>query len=921
MLLAAGTKIGSYEILSVLGTGGMGQVYRARDAKLGREVALKALPDQLANDADRLARFQREAQVLASLNHPHIAQIYGFEDSSGTHALVMELVEGETLAQLLAGAALQLARAVLIASQIADALEAAHEKGIIHRDLKPANVMVTHGGAVKVLDFGLAAFPQAAGPSGIDATHSPTLTLAATRAGVILGTAGYMSPEQAAAKAVDKRADIWSFGVILWEMLTGRRLFEGETISHTLADVLRADVDFGQLPRETPAAIRDLLRRCLDRDAKRRLRDIGEARLTLEKYLTNPAGDASASVETARRLNPSLRLTAIAIGVVAVAVGAAAALAFVHFRDRPTAADPARFQILPPEQTAFATTAVLSPDGRRIAFDAPGPDGRRVLWIRALDSLDSRALAGTEGVSPGPIWSPDGRYLAFGVNGFPSRLKKVAASGGPPQTLCEYTGGYREGAWNLDGTIVFGAAPGGLWQVPEGGGSATVVTALDVPRQEVQHAGPVFLPDGRRFLYHRASRAPEYRGIYMGSLDTKPTEQSTTRVVAADSDPVYVPSSSGGSGVLLFMREGTLFAQSFDGESRLTGDAAPIAQNVGNTGSYGWFSATGTSLAFRTGRDLAATIELVWMDRQGKRIGQLGPPFDSSLNTVGIVQLSSDSKKVAVTRAEGGTSGVVGTAQISHVWTAELARGIFSRLLPGEGNESAPAISPSGRIAFSTTLDGAVGDLYWASADGVGSPEPLLVKSPTVKHPNHFSPDGRFLLYDDHTAQRQDLWILPIESLPPGGERKPIPFLVTQADETVGQFSPDGKWIAYSSDESGRREVYVQGFAPDRVPAVAVGKWQISTAGGDKPRWRRDGRELYYIAPDRKMMAVPVKTNPVFEPGVAIPLFETRLVGFMPYDVSADGRFLLNSVSDTAPAPSSPVTIVLNWQTELKRHN
>jgi eukaryotic-like serine/threonine-protein kinase len=920
MLLAAGTKIGSYEILSVLGTGGMGQVYRARDAKLGREVALKALPDQLANDADRLARFQREAQVLASLNHPHIAHIYGFEDSGGTRALVMELVEGETLAHLLSEGALSLARAVPLACQMADALEVAHEKGIIHRDLKPANVMVTNSDVVKVLDFGLAALPQGSGSLGIDATHSPTLTMAATRAGVILGTAGYMSPEQAAAKAVDKRADIWSFGVILWEMLTGRRLFEGETISHTLADVLRADVDFGQLPRETPPAIRELLQRCLDRDAKRRLRDIGEARLTLEHYLANP-GESSTTANTSHMRGSRSRLTAIATGVAAVAVAAAATLAFVHFRERPAVADTARFQILPPEQTSFATTAVLSPDGRRIAFDAPGPDGRRLLWVRALDSLDSRALPGTEGVSPGPIWSPDSRYLAFGVNGFPSRLKKVDTSGGAPQTLCEYTGGYREGAWNRDGTILFGAAPAGLWRVSETGGTPAVVTQLDPSHQEVQHAGPVFLSDGRRFLFHRASRAPEYRGIYAGSLDAKPAEQSTTRLFAADSDPVYVPSSSASGGSLLFLREGTLFAQTFDGRSKLAGDAVPIAQNVGNTGSYGWFSATATALAFRTGRDLSATIELVWLDRQGKRLGQLGPPFDSSINTVGIVQLSPDGKKVAVTRAEGGTSGVIGTSQVTHVWTAELARGIFSRLLPGEGNESSPAVSPDGRIAYSSTLDGAIGDLYLAAAGGVGSPEPLLVKSPTVKHPNHFSPDGRFLLYDDHhSTQRQDLWILPIEP-PSGSERKPIPFLVTQADETAGQFSPDGKWIAYSSDESGRREVYVQGFAPDRVPAAAVGKWQISTAGGDKPRWRRDGRELYYVAPDRKMMAVPVKTSPVFEPGVAIPLFETRLVGFLPYDVSADGRFLLNSVSDTAPASSSPVTIVLNWQTELARPN
>jgi eukaryotic-like serine/threonine-protein kinase len=379
---------------------------------------------------------------------------------------------------------------------------------------------------------------------------------------------------------------------------------------------------------------------------------------------------------------------------------------------------------------------------------------------------------------------------------------------------------------------------------------------------------------------------------------------------------VYMPSPTSSGGALLFQREGTLMAQSFDGRSELTGDAVPVAEDVGNTGSYGWFSASDTgSLAFRTGRAAAANTELVWFDRQGKRVGQLGPRADYGSSGV---QLSPDGKRVVVSRNEAVRNSAIGTLPTARIWTAEVARAIFSRLTAGEGHQTAPAVSPDGRVAFSSTLNGAVGDLYWMSATGVGSPEPLLVKSLTVKHPNHFSPDGRFLIYDDHTDQRQDLWILPIEA-PSGGERKPIPFLVTAADETFGQFSPDGRWIAYSSDESGRREVYVQGFAPDHIPATAVGKWPISTAGGDTPRWRRDGKELYYIAPDRKMMAVPVKIGPTFEPGVAVPLFETRVAGFFAYDVSADGRFLLNTVSDIAAPASSPVTIVLNWQAMLKR--
>ena len=921
MTISPGTRLGAYEVTGMLGAGGMGEVYRARDTRLGRDVALKFLPETFAADPQRLARFQREAQVLASLNHPHIAQIHGLEDSAGTPALVMELVEGETLAdrlrRLVAGdlqvsgrsSGLPIDEALNIAGQIADALEAAHEKGIVHRDLKPGNVMVAPAGTVKVLDFGLAAVaPGSDADAG--ATHSPTLSMAATLAGVILGTASYMSPEQAAAKPVDKRADIWSFGVVLWEMLTGSRLFDGETVSHTLADVLRAPIDFEKLPSNTPPAIRDLLRRCLDRDTRRRLRDIGEARVAIETQLAGPAVPAGPPASLARFSSRTLLGVST---VAAIAIASAAALAFVHFREQPPVAEPVRFHIQPPDETAFANAVVLSPDGRQIVFEAPGPDGRTVLWVRSLDTVDARPLPGTEGVAPGPFWSPDSRSLAFGVNGSPGRLKKIDLSGGPPQTLCEYTGGFREGAWNREGVILFGAASSGLWQVSEAGGTPSLVTKEDPSRREIQHAGPAFLPDGRRFLYHRASSIPDNRGIYLGTLDATPEAQSGTRLLPADSDPVYVASPTGG-GLLLFLREGTLLVQSFDGQSQPTGNATPIAEDVGSLGSYGWFSASATGhLAFRTGRAAITRNELVWFDRQGKRAGQVGPRMGYSASGV---QLSPDGARVIATRSEGGGFEFGG---FQRAWIAEIARGIFSRLNPGDGAETSPAVSPDGRVAFSSTLNGAIGDLYWMPASGVGSPEPLLLKSPTVKHPNDFSPDGRFLIFDDHTNQRQDLLILPVETPAGGSERKPIPFLVTSADETFGQFSPDGKWIAYSSDESGRREVYVQGFAPDRVPAAALGKWQISTAGGDKARWRHDGRELFYIAPDRKLMAVPVKTGESFEPGVAVPLFDTNVTGFFPYDVSADGRFLLNTVTDVAPAASSPVTIVLNWQAGLRR--
>jgi eukaryotic-like serine/threonine-protein kinase len=917
MSLTPGTRIGSYEVHATLGAGGMGEVYRAHDVKLGRAVALKLLPIAFATDAARLARFQREAQVLASLNHPNIAQIYGLEETSaatGTGqatgpALVMELVEGITLADRIAQGPLELDEALGLARQVAEALDGAHERGIIHRDLKPANVMVTPDGVVKVLDFGLAAIAEGAGRQPTDVSNSPTLTMAATQAGVILGTAGYMSPEQAAGKPVDRRSDIWSFGVLLWEALTGKRLFDGETVSHTLADVLRAEIPFASLPPTTPPAIRLLLERCLDRDRRSRLRDIGEARIAIERYLAHPAG-SSHSDRSPHEITGRWSVRAVVSWSAALVVLAAAAVLTVVYlgeRDRP--ANVVRFQILPPPSTTFTNAPVLSPDGRRIAFDAPGPDGRPMLWIRSLDVLDAKPLPGTEGAMAGPLWSPDSRSVSFGMSGFPGQLKKVDISGGRPQVLADI-GAFREGAWNADGVILFGVAAKGLMQVPEAGGTPVPVTLVDASRREVQHAGPAFLPDGRRFLYHRASDIPENRGIFLGSLDVPPEQQSLTRLIAADSDPVFVPTDSGG-GRILFLREGTLYAQAFDGVSRVSGEAVAVAESVGSIGSYGWFSVSSTGdLAFRTGGTAGGTSELTWFDRQGTQMGTVGPRSDYAL-----VQVSPDGKKVVTQKSERLSIGAIGSVEGARAWVADVSRGIFGRLNSGEGGEASPAVSPDGHVAFSTTLKG---DLYWIPDSGVGVAEPLLLNSATVKHPNGFSPDGRFLIFDDHTANRQDLWILPIELPAGGGPRKPIPFVVTSADETFGQFSPNGKWIAYTSDEGGRREVYVQGFAPDRNPATAVGKWTISSAGGDKPRWSKDGKELFYIAPDRRLMAVPVKTGSTFEPGVAVPLFETRPQGFFPYAIGDNGRFLINTRVDVDALAASPVTVVLNWQEALR---
>jgi len=870
-----GETIAHYRITAKLGEGGMGEVYRATDTKLDRDVALKILPQSFASDADRMARFEREAKVLASLNHPNIAQIYGVEE----RALVMELVEGETLK-----GPLPLDTALDYARQIAEALEAAHEKGIVHRDLKPANIKITPDGTVKVLDFGLAkmGLDQSGDASAASPEVSPTLSMTATRVGMIMGTAAYMAPEQAKGKPVDKRADIWAFGVVVYELLTGERLFQHDDVTETLAAVVMKAPDLDRAPME----VRRLLKKCLEKDPKRRLRDIGDAWFLLE----DPQEGIVKAVPSRSGLGMVAWVTA---GLLAVAL---AALVIVHFRDQPPAAELMRFQIPLPEKVTVGNQLSISPDGHRLAFIARGADGVVQIWVRSLETLDARSLPGTEGAN-GLFWSPDSRFIGFAITG---KLKKVEVSGGPAQSVCDLPGNFLGGAWAPDGTIVFGVLFYPIMRVPEAGGMPVPILDLDPARKEIYQRNPSFLPDGRHFVYGGGSI--ETGGIYLGSLDATPKQQDSKPLVTTQAPaPVYVRAPDPDFGYVLFGQEGSLMALPFN-VRRLepAGAAVPIAESIASTRSLAEpsYSASATGiLAFRTGRPSGNVSQLLWFDREGKQLSQIGPPapYDN-------VQLSPDGKLLLV-------------GQGNHLWVADLARGVFSRLTPGDTHDySGAAVSPDGRVAFTYTPGGALGDIYVKLASGAGAPE-LLVKSATIKHPNHWSLDGRFLIYDDHTAQQQDLWIVPM-----AGDRKPIPFLVTPADETFGQFSPDTKWIAYSSDESGRREVYVQGFVPDHVPAAGIGKWQISAAGGDKPRWRRDGKELYYIAPDGKMMAVPVKsTATTFELGAAIPLFETHVTGFFPYDVAADGRFLLNTVKEDAAANTSPITIVLNWTSGLKK--
>ncbi len=639
-----GSRIGPYDILSTLGAGGMGEVYRARDAKLHRDVAIKVLLPAVANDPDRLARFRREAQVLASLNHPNIAHIHGIEESSGVTALVMELVEGEDLSQRIGRGAMPLDEALPIAQQIANALEAAHEQGIIHRDLKPANIKVRPDGVVKVLDFGLAKAMDPAGASSDHAMNSPTLSLHTTQAGMILGTAAYMSPEQARGNAVDKRADLWSFGVVLYEMLTGTRLFEGTTISDTLAAVLKTEPDWTKLPTDTPTPIRRLLRRCLEKDRRKRLADAADARLEIEDALTAPAADAS-SAGVSASTSSSSRATRLAWLVAGLFLISTLILSAMYFRRAEPPTPTIRFAISPPEKTTFASESAISPDGQQVAFVTTGAAGVTSLWVRPLAAVDSRQLAGTEGASF-PFWSPDSRFLGFFAG---SKLRKIDVAGGPSQTLADASPDPRGGAWAPDGTIIF--SPGILspiMRVSASGGPVSEVTKLDTELGQTSHRWPSMMPDGRHFIYFGRGSQTEKQGLYVSSLDAS----ESTFIVGTQVTGSYT--EAGGKGYLLFIRESTLMAQPFNAaKMELSGEPRPIAQGVSSYPSefgptaYAAFSTSTGHLIYRTGDQ--QTTRLTWFDRSGKSLGAITEPggyYDPSL--------SMDGKKVLFAGDEGG---------------------------------------------------------------------------------------------------------------------------------------------------------------------------------------------------------------------------------------------------------------------------
>ena len=911
MAIQSGTHLGPYEILSAIGAGGMGEIYRARDPKLGRDVAIKVLPEAFARDAERMARFQREAKVLASLSHPNIATIYGLEDSGPTRALVMELVEGPTLADRVRQGPIPVDEAVRIARQIADALEYAHERGIVHRDLKPANVKVTSEDAVKVLDFGLAKAIQGEA-SETDIANSPTVSHLATQAGVLLGTAAYMSPEHAKGKAVDRRADIWAFGCVLYEMLTGKMTFRGATVTETLAAVLKNEPDWSQLPAATSMRVRVLLQRCLQKDAKQRLRDIGDARISLDEVVSGAPDPTSIAPSATTRQ----RLWLVS-GIAGFFVLATALLAFLYFHKTPPAGQAIRFEISLPENLKGGGAFRVSPDGSKLAFIAAGEDGQHRLWVRSLDTVDAHPLEGTEGALMYPAWSPDSRSIAFWADG---KINRIGASGGSPQTICNAPQ-LIFGVWTRDGKLIFGSNDG-IMQVAASGGSPFLITVRD-------SASPSLLPDGRHFVYLQETEDRKGHGIYVASLDTKPEAQPPKKLLDDFTAVVYTPSPDPAVGYLLFVRGamgvgalGTLMAQPFDTRRlELTGDPVPLAENVSNNG----FSASATGVLVYMARGSpgvegrGAEINgvrghMAWFDRDGKILGTFGA--EGNYRTV---TLSPDGKQVAFERADPKNTDV------HNIWLYDFPRGATTRFTFDSAWDSNPVWSPDGsHIAFGSDRGGKF-DLYQRLSDLSGEDESLF-KSSESKLPSSWSPDGRGLLYYSLGRPTQ----LGLLSVGLGrGDRKPIPVGQSEFNQAGGSFSPDGRRIAYLSDESGRNEIYVQSFnvssASSSSSALGVrlgGKRIVSKDGAtiSIPRWRRDGKELFYLALDGRAMAVDVSTTGGFQVGIPKALFKVP-TGVLFWDVSSDGkRFVMAAPSaPNATAAQPPFTVVLNWQAALKK--
>jgi len=890
--VTSGQTLLHYRLLDKIGAGGMGEVWRAVDTNLDREVAVKILPEGLANDAERLARFEREAKVLASLNHPNVATVHGFHEAHGIRFLVMELVPGETLEERLRRGAMPVDETVAVAKRIAEGIEYAHERGIVHRDLKPANVKLTGDGGVKVLDFGLAKAisgdPTMSGPTSTP-TVIPTLTSVGTVAGMILGTAAYMSPEQARGTGVDRRADIWAFGAVLWEMLTGKRLFEEETSSDTLAAVLRAPIEWPQLPAATPPSLVRLLKRCLERDPKKRLRDIGEARIALDAPMDEPIAPSAAPAPPPAR---SLAKTLIWAAALVVTVLAGVAVVGILKGPKAEGGDPVvRFNIGAQDKMDNLAWPRISPDGTMIAFQARGESGKTSIWVRRLDSLQAQELAGTEGASR-HWWSPDSRFLAFFVG---NQLKKIAATGGPAQLVAEGESG-ADGTWGEGGTILFdGRAIDPIHRVSASGGTFVQVTHPDASKGEAGHAWPFMLPDGKHFLFLAMPSTPDKKATVMaaelGKPDAKPLVQTTSRIEYA-------------TGHLFYVLDGTLVAQRFDPDKlEVAGDPVPVAEHLTfDTNGASGFSVSSTGTLVYVAGAAAANSDLIWVDRTGREIGKVGGP-----GAYRDVALSPDETRVVYGLADDRN-------QTEDLWVRDLRRDVASRLTFGSGSEFWPVWSPDGRrIAYAGDQKNGSPSLFEKDAGGTGAERAVYSDDKGPVGPSSWSNDGKWIVVNFLPASRR----LQIKLLPTQGENKLVDFAVADVTQAGGKLSPDGRYLAYTSNESGTREAYVQTVPP------GGGKWQISSGGASGIQWRADGKELFFTTLADDFVVVPVEAKAGFEPGLPTVLFRravSRTTAAAPgarWAVSADGRkFLINAARQTRGADFS---VVLNWPETLRR--
>jgi len=903
MALTNGTKLGPYEIVAPLGAGGMGEVYQAHDTKLGRDVAIKVLPEPFAHDPARLSRFQREAKMLAALNHPNIATIHGLEQSGDTSYLVLELVSGETLAERVKREGpVPVEEALTIAKQIAEALEAAHEKGIIHRDLKPANVKVTTEGKVKVLDFGLAKAFAGEEP-GSDPSNSPTLSQAATMQGVILGTAAYMSPEQARGKTVDKRTDLWAFGCVLYELLTGKQAFHGEDITDILAAVVKTEPDWSCLPETTPPAIRLLLRRCLQKDKTLRLRDAGDVLIEIHEAMSAPptaVGATAAPATTGWRKRLAWPAVAGLLAVIAIGF----AIGFVLRAPKPP--HPMQAVRLSAEigvdaslDTSLGTSALLSPDGTRLALVAIGTDQKRRIYVRSLDQLQAAALSGTENARD-PFFSPDGQWIGFFADG---KLKKISAQGGAAVTLCDAPND-RGGSWGEDGTIVFTPdlqLP--LSKVSSSGGTPEPLTTLDKQAGEITQRWPQVLPGGKAVLFTSSANL-DFRDadvvVYsMASGQRKKLQRGGfhARYVA--------------SGQVVYMHEGTLFAVPFDLQQlEVTGQPTPILEGVvsnpANAGAQFSFCETG-NLAYVAGRSGGQNVSIYWMDREGK-FTLLRETPGNNLNPA----FSPDGKRLALEINDG---------KRSDIWVYEWERDALTRLtFAGEAN-SVPVWTPDGqRIVYSSLEKGGAPNLWWIRGDGAGDAQ-RLAESKSPQYADSWRPDGKVLAFDQvNPGTNYDIMTLPIEGDEKSGWKPGAPnaFLNSAFMENFSKFSPNGRWLAYHSNESGSDEVYVRPF-----PGPG-GKWQMSTGGGNYPEWSRNSKELFYRTIDSKIMMVPYTVSgDSFHADKAILWSSGQFTDLGPdynFALHPDGkRFAVLKAPGTGQTPAvNKISFIFNFFDELR---